>query len=99
MTHYRLSITREQEVIAAKTHLQLLNITLQRLGGCAKPAVEYEWLATKAWNEFGPELSAAGVKEDQVRSKGWKVDGFGKSKSEDGDKGAFNQPESWGLKT
>lgn len=96
--HQTLSLTREQQIVAVKTHLHLLKIALQRLGTWAKPANEYEQLTSKAWTEFGSELSAAGMK-DQARSKGWKLEGFGNGKSEGGDEGAFVRPESWGVRS
>ncbi|KAJ4412950.1 hypothetical protein N0V82_008633 [Gnomoniopsis sp. IMI 355080] len=96
--HRRPSITREQEVMAVKTHLRLLKIALQRLGGWAKPAVEYERLTAKAWSQLGAELSKAGMNEEQVCSNGWKLEEYGNGKSEGGSEGAFSQQESWGVK-
>lgn len=96
--HQTPALTREQQITAVKTHLRLLKIALQRLGAWVKPAHEYEQLTAKAWSEFGSELSAAGMKEDQAYSKGWKLEGFGNGKSEGGNEGAFVQPESWGVK-
>lgn len=96
--HQTPALTRQQQITAAKTHLRLLKFALQRLGTWVKPAHEYEQLTAKAWSEFGSELSAAGVKEGQAYSKGWKLEGFGNGKSEGGNEGAFVQPESWGVK-
>lgn len=93
--HQRTSMTREQEVAAVKTHLRLLKIALQRLGSWVKLAGEYEDLTAKVWSDFGSELSRGGMKEDQVRSKGWKLEGYGNGKSEGGSEGTFVPPESW----
>lgn len=96
--HQTPALTREQQITAVQTHLHLLKLALQRLGIWVKPVSEYEQLTAKAWSEFGQELSAAGMKEDQARSKGWKLEGFGNGKSQGGNEGAFVRPESWGVK-
>lgn len=92
----RPSITRDQEVRAVEMHLRLLKIATQRLGTWARSAGQYERLTSKVWNDFGSELKAGGVKEDQVLSKKWKVDGFGNGRSEGAvTEGAFAAPTTW----
>lgn len=94
--HRRPSITRVQELHAVETHLRLLKIALQRLGTWARSAGEYERLTTRVWNDFGNELKAAGMKEDQVLSKKWKLDGYGNGRSEGAaTEGAFAAPNTW----
>lgn len=96
--HHKSSITREQEVDAVKTHLRLLKIAMQRLGTWGpRGAVEYERLTAKVWSEFGAELKAASVKEEQVRAKAWKVEEYGGGKSEGGSEGNFVAPMGWGV--
>ncbi|KAF3764985.1 hypothetical protein M406DRAFT_346810 [Cryphonectria parasitica EP155] len=90
------SITREQEVQAVKTHLRLLKMALQRFGSWAGPAGEYERLTTRVWRAYSAELSAVGVKEEQVLSTRWKLDGFGQGKAEGRvEEGAFAEPRDW----
>lgn len=92
----RSSITREQEVSAVETHLRLLKIALQRLGTWARYAGEYERLTARVWDDFGNELKADGVKEDQVLSKKWKLEGYGNGRSEGAvTEGAFEAPQTW----
>lgn len=92
----RPSITRAQEVRAIETHLRLLKISLQRLGTWARSAGEYERLTSKVWSDFGNELKADGIKEDQVLSKKWKMEGFGNGRSDGAaTEGAFAAPTAW----
>lgn len=92
----RSSITRDQEVSAVKTHLRLLKLALQRLGTWARSADEYERLTARVWDDFGNELKADGVKEDQVLSKKWKLEEYGNGRSEGAvTEGAFEAPRTW----
>lgn len=92
----RSSITRQQEVHAVETHLRLLKVAMQRLGTWARSAGEYERLTSRVWNDFGNELKNHGVKEDQVLSKKWKLDGYGNGRSEGAaTEGAFAAPNAW----
>lgn len=92
----RSSITREEEVHAVETHLRLLKIATQRLGTWARSAGEYERLTAKVWSGFGNELKAGGLKEDQVLSKKWKLEGYGNGRSEGAaTEGAFSAPSTW----
>lgn len=94
----RSTITREQEIKAIEMHLRLLKIALQRLGEWARSSGEYERLTARVWGEFSAELKADGLKEDQVLSKKWKLDGYGNGRSEGGlNEGTFMEPVSWAV--
>ncbi|RYO75927.1 hypothetical protein DL766_004901 [Monosporascus sp. MC13-8B] len=84
-------------VAAARRHLRLLKLAVQRLGGWGRPTAGHQTLAltTKVWKQFGPELK---MKEEEVISSKWKVDGFGGGKAEGGlEEDGFKVPESWEI--
>ena len=81
------------EIASLRTHIRLLKLAFQRLGGWAKPASDYERLTATAWKEFGAEL---GMEEDQVLSAKWSIKGFGGGKAESNDDD-FKAPKIWTI--
>ncbi|RYP76267.1 hypothetical protein DL771_001886 [Monosporascus sp. 5C6A] len=82
---------------AARRHLRLLKLAVQRFGGWGRPTVGRQALAltTQVWTQLGPELN---MKEEEVLSSKWKVDGFGGGKAEGGlEEDGFKVPESWAI--
>ena len=81
------------EIASLRTHIRLLKLAFQRLGGWVKPASEYERLTAKAWAEFGTEL---GMEEGQVLCAKWTAKGFGGGKAETNDDD-FRAPKTWTI--
>ncbi|RYP08426.1 hypothetical protein DL764_001914 [Monosporascus ibericus] len=80
---------------AARRHLRLLKLAVQRFGGWGRPTGGRQALAltTQVWKQLGPELK---MKEEEVLSSKWKVDGFGGGEAEGGlEEDGFKVPESW----
>ena len=82
---------------AARRHLRLLKLAVQRFGGWGRPTAgrQVHILTAKVWKELGSELK---VKEEDALSTKWKVDGFGGGKAEAGlDEDGFKAPTSWTI--
>ena len=82
---------------AARRHLRLLKLAVQRFGGWGRPTAgrQVHTLTAKVWRELGPELK---LKEDEVLSSKWRVDGFGAGKAEAGlEEDGFKVPASWAI--
>ena len=82
---------------AARRHLRLLKLAVQRFGGWGRPTAgrQVHALTARVWKEFGPELK---LKEDEALSSKWKVDGFGGGRAEAGlEEDGFKIPTSWAI--
>ncbi|KAK7749096.1 hypothetical protein SLS62_008491 [Diatrype stigma] len=84
---------------AARRHLRLLKLAVQRLGGWGRPtaaaARQVHGLTAQVWKELGPELKMA---EEEVLSSKWKIEGFGGGRAEAGfEEDGFRVPGSWAL--
>ncbi|RYP50224.1 hypothetical protein DL768_004208 [Monosporascus sp. mg162] len=92
--------TQAPEVVlaaAARRHLRLLKLAVQRFGGWGRPTAGRQALAltTQVWKQLGPELK---MKEEEVLTSKWKVDGFGGGKAEGSlEEDGFKVPESWAI--
>jgi len=84
-------------IATARRHLRLLKLAVQRLGGWGRPTAGHQTLTltNKVWKQFGTELK---MKEEEVISSKWKVDGFGGGKAEGGlEEDGFKVPQSWEI--
>ncbi len=85
--------------VAARRHLRLLKLAAQRHGGWGRPAAlvtrQVHALTGRVWKQLGAEL---GMKEEEVLSSKWKVDGFGGGKAEAGlEEDGFKVPGNWAI--
>lgn len=83
----------------ARRHLRLLKLAVQRFGGWSRPtaaaARQVHTLTAQIWKELGPELK---MKEDEVLSTKWNLEGFGGGKAEAGpEEDGFKVPGSWAV--
>ncbi|KAI0148600.1 hypothetical protein GGR57DRAFT_505069 [Xylariaceae sp. FL1272] len=94
--HRHHEAPREVLVEVARKHLRLAKLAVQRYGGLDRLMTRrFDVLTTKIWNEFGAELK---LKDEQVLSSKWKVQGFGNGKAEGGyDEDGFVVPGNWAI--
>ncbi|KAI8626992.1 hypothetical protein F5Y19DRAFT_443931 [Xylariaceae sp. FL1651] len=94
--HRHHEAPREVLVEVARKHLRLAKLAVQRYGGLDRLMTRrFDILTAKIWREFGAELK---LKEEQVLSSKWKVQGFGNGKAEGGyDEDGFVVPGNWAI--
>ncbi|KAI1260279.1 hypothetical protein F5Y18DRAFT_259226 [Xylariaceae sp. FL1019] len=95
-SHRHHEAPREVLVEVARKHLWLAKLAVQRYGGWDRLMTRrFDMLTTKIRNEFGAELK---LKEEQILSNKWKVQGFGNGKAEGGyDEDGFVVPGNWAI--